>query len=300
MLGIQLRITLLAAGFVIGPSGASIRDVCRVTSADIRSWTTVGDARCRRPTRTFRVEGAPVSVRAASTILTDAVERYKDLCEGAYAGQSVSRIQRVHGVEFAYQPPPRSQVPNAATLKGPASRRNRQQARQEEEGADGARAAPAPAREPRTPGATLSRSAVVAQLSQMLLPDVAPRRAPDALGDASALTAAAARSASCCSPRRAQSPFPRPRWTPTPPPPRPRATWTLLALLAAQQAQRAPAPLPAPPAADATAALAQQLLALQLLSASGQGLVPGLAEPAPEQAPGFDAWAPSSNAPRWM
>lgn len=34
-----LRLTLLAAGFVVGPGGASIREVCAVTGADIRSQT---------------------------------------------------------------------------------------------------------------------------------------------------------------------------------------------------------------------------------------------------------------------
>lgn len=189
--GIQLRITLLAAGFVIGPSGASIRDVCRATGADIRSWTTVGDGRCRRPTRTFRVEGLPPAVRAAATIVADAVERYKDLCEGGYAGQSVCRIQRVHGVEFAYQPPPRSQVPNAATLKGPASRRNRDRQQQGslarrdgEEGANegpnrgagggaatGVAAAGAAASSSSESSTMLSRSMVLGHLAAMLPPE---------------------------------------------------------------------------------------------------------------------------------
>ena len=47
----------------------------------------------------------------------DAVERYKELCEGGCSGQFVSRIQRIHGVDFTYQPPPRSVVPFAAALK---------------------------------------------------------------------------------------------------------------------------------------------------------------------------------------
>ena len=40
---------------------------------------------------------------------------YKDaLC----AGQYVSKAQRVHNMEFYYQPPPRNIVPHAAALKG--------------------------------------------------------------------------------------------------------------------------------------------------------------------------------------
>jgi hypothetical protein len=37
--GALLRITLLAAGYVIGPAGASIRDVSRVSGAEVRSWS---------------------------------------------------------------------------------------------------------------------------------------------------------------------------------------------------------------------------------------------------------------------
>ena len=37
--GARLAVSLLAAGFVIGPSGASVRDLCALTRADVRSWT---------------------------------------------------------------------------------------------------------------------------------------------------------------------------------------------------------------------------------------------------------------------
>ena len=36
----------------------------------------------------------------------------------AAAGMCVSRVQKVRGVEFSYQPPPRNVVPYAAALKG--------------------------------------------------------------------------------------------------------------------------------------------------------------------------------------
>lgn len=115
----------------------------------------------------------------ALSIVCDAVQRYKDLCEGKYAGewggwggalagvrgmppriilsacgaeltsasltlpadglipsprpqscaaapaaagQSVGRIQHVEGVDFSYQPPPRTAVPYAASLKGQSSK----------------------------------------------------------------------------------------------------------------------------------------------------------------------------------
>ena len=35
-----------------------------------------------------------------------------------FAGQYVSKAQRVHNMEFYYQPPPRNIVPHAAALKG--------------------------------------------------------------------------------------------------------------------------------------------------------------------------------------
>lgn len=49
------------------------------------------------------------------------MERYKELCEGKYCGQTVDRIQRIRGVDFYYSPPPRSAVPYAAALKPDSS-----------------------------------------------------------------------------------------------------------------------------------------------------------------------------------
>ena len=36
--GARLRVTLLAAGFVVGPSGSSVRQLSHATGADVRSW----------------------------------------------------------------------------------------------------------------------------------------------------------------------------------------------------------------------------------------------------------------------
>lgn len=41
---------------------------------------------CSRPTRQFRVEGPPLGVARALGVMCDAVERYKELCEGKFAG----------------------------------------------------------------------------------------------------------------------------------------------------------------------------------------------------------------------
>ena len=117
--GVKVRITLLAAGFIIGPIGGCIREISRISSAEIRSRTVAADSLCCRDCREFSIEGATeASVALALAIIIEAVKRYKDLCEGCCAGQVVSRSQQVMGVEFFYQPPPRSIVPFAACLKG--------------------------------------------------------------------------------------------------------------------------------------------------------------------------------------
>lgn len=114
---VQIRVTLLAAGFVIGASGSSVREIMQNTGAMVQSWTQqAGADGYRRPTRVFRVSGTRRAVQNASEIITEAVERYKELCEGKRRGEFVQRQQRVRGVEFAYQPPPRSAAPQAAAL----------------------------------------------------------------------------------------------------------------------------------------------------------------------------------------
>ena len=60
----------------------------------------------------------------ALLIMCDAIARYKDLCEGAYAGQCVSNVQKIHSIDFSYQPPPRTVVPHAAGLKGQSHRQD--------------------------------------------------------------------------------------------------------------------------------------------------------------------------------
>jgi hypothetical protein len=116
---VSLRITLLASGFIIGPIGSCIREITRLSGASIRSSTVQADHLCHRDCREFVIEGpTEASVAHAMSIIVDAVNRYKTLCEGKCAGQVVPRSQHVAGVEFFYQPPPRSIVPFAACLKG--------------------------------------------------------------------------------------------------------------------------------------------------------------------------------------
>lgn len=67
------------------------------------------------------VQGSKLAVYEALACLCDAVDRYKELCEGKYCGQAVDRVQRIRGIEFYYSPPPRSAVPYAAALKPDSS-----------------------------------------------------------------------------------------------------------------------------------------------------------------------------------
>ncbi|GAB4818924.1 hypothetical protein N2152v2_005970 [Parachlorella kessleri] len=121
--GAKLHITLLAAGFVIGPSGVSVREISRASGADIRSWNdTFTQHGTAHQVRCVVVEGRRRAVVMALEIITEAVDRYKDLCEGKFCGHVVDRVQQVHGVSFYYSPPPRAAVPCAAALKSFADR----------------------------------------------------------------------------------------------------------------------------------------------------------------------------------
>jgi len=120
--GLKLRVTLLAAGFVIGASGASIREIMRHTGSTIQSWTQHPEiGGYHRPCRVFCIQGSSDAVMTASSIIHEAVERYKELCEGKRRGEFVQRLQYIRGVEFSYQPPPKTAVPNAASVGGQAA-----------------------------------------------------------------------------------------------------------------------------------------------------------------------------------
>ena len=94
--GARVRVTLLAAGFVIGASGASVRELSMKTNTTIQSWTEAPggrDVRTRwhenhghfsgkvaNPTRVFRIKGTAESVSDAASIIREAVARYNELC----------------------------------------------------------------------------------------------------------------------------------------------------------------------------------------------------------------------------
>ncbi len=134
---VTLRITLLAAGFIIGaqpvcvrrlactpaahtaclstaarltgPAGSSVREIMRVTGCDIKSWTDhVGRgglhghrSRSTRTCRVFLIEGEDEAVVAAIDIITAAVDRYKELCEGRCQGERPLRAPQ-HTCTLAY------------------------------------------------------------------------------------------------------------------------------------------------------------------------------------------------------
>lgn len=101
-----------------GPAGASIRNVSQTSGTAIRSWNETYHSEGKpRKIRRIVLEGSHESVITAVSILSEAVDRYKDLCEGKYCGKPVDRVQVIRGVEFYYSPPPRSAVPYAAPLK---------------------------------------------------------------------------------------------------------------------------------------------------------------------------------------
>jgi len=108
--GVRVRVTLLAAGFVIGNAGASVREITQHTGASIRSWTQPAEyffGGFARPTRVFCVEGEPAAIAQATELIYAAVDRYRALCEMKKRGEFVQRSQKIKGVEFSFQPPPR-------------------------------------------------------------------------------------------------------------------------------------------------------------------------------------------------
>eukprot|EP01024_Parvocaulis_polyphysoides_P066110 TRINITY_DN773_c0_g1_i1.p2 TRINITY_DN773_c0_g1~~TRINITY_DN773_c0_g1_i1.p2 ORF type:complete len:355 (-),score=52.04 TRINITY_DN773_c0_g1_i1:2552-3616(-) len=112
---VAIYITMLAAGFVIGTRGFSIRQICEVTRAFIRS-ETIKPGRFPRTTRLFEISGSQEACKQALNIIMAAVDLYKKLTEGEMEGQRVEQIQHAANIAFVYQPPPHRMVPQAAQL----------------------------------------------------------------------------------------------------------------------------------------------------------------------------------------
>eukprot|EP01025_Chloroclados_australasicus_P045116 TRINITY_DN49213_c0_g1_i2.p1 TRINITY_DN49213_c0_g1~~TRINITY_DN49213_c0_g1_i2.p1 ORF type:complete len:468 (+),score=16.22 TRINITY_DN49213_c0_g1_i2:92-1405(+) len=142
---VVLYVTMLAAGFVIGKQlitqchkvqyvcfiqcitsyqvmcpragvrGVSIRQICELTSTQIRS-ETIKPGRFPRTTRLFEITGSDLQCKQALDIIVSAVDLYKRLTEGQMEGQRVEQIQHAANIAFVYQPPPYRMVPQAAQL----------------------------------------------------------------------------------------------------------------------------------------------------------------------------------------
>merc|ERR1711937_1104852 len=115
--GVSLRVTLLAAGYVIGPNGASIHQIENISKAEIYSYNRSGDAKVARPSRQFHIEGPREAVNLAAHTICHAIAHYKSLAEGHHQGMVVKRLHKINGVLFRYEPPPRSKVPSAAQVE---------------------------------------------------------------------------------------------------------------------------------------------------------------------------------------
>ena len=114
---VSLRLTLLVAGFVVGPHGASIHQIENITGAAVRSFNRHGDSEVERPTRQFYIEGSPYVIQHAVDIICHAVKLYKDLTEGSHRCVTVKRLHKLENVLFRYEPPPRARVPFAAQVE---------------------------------------------------------------------------------------------------------------------------------------------------------------------------------------
>eukprot|EP01026_Neomeris_dumetosa_P069946 TRINITY_DN6944_c0_g1_i1.p1 TRINITY_DN6944_c0_g1~~TRINITY_DN6944_c0_g1_i1.p1 ORF type:complete len:387 (-),score=43.95 TRINITY_DN6944_c0_g1_i1:1543-2703(-) len=119
--GIVLAATLLAAGFVVGFGGKSIKRICEVYDVKSKSWFVNVKESSGLPegsVRIFYMEGSFKSLVNALNVILAAVDRYKDLVEGNHKDEVVDQKQYIEGIEFDYKPPPIHTMPEAArTIK---------------------------------------------------------------------------------------------------------------------------------------------------------------------------------------
>ncbi|GLJ31275.1 hypothetical protein SUGI_0627360 [Cryptomeria japonica] len=109
---VVMKVTLLAAGFVLGPRGASAREIGQATGTLVQFRT---ETHCAHPTalpvRLFRIQGNFCAVEAAVYDIEEAVAKYRALCECKSRGEFVPREHVINGVKFFYQPPPKMALP---------------------------------------------------------------------------------------------------------------------------------------------------------------------------------------------
>eukprot|EP01024_Parvocaulis_polyphysoides_P057025 TRINITY_DN604_c2_g1_i5.p1 TRINITY_DN604_c2_g1~~TRINITY_DN604_c2_g1_i5.p1 ORF type:complete len:310 (+),score=37.06 TRINITY_DN604_c2_g1_i5:148-1077(+) len=118
--GILLGITAKAAGFVIGPHGSSIRDICMKSNVWSTSWLahfnlSEDDTQPALPLRMIIIEGLFGAIQLTVSIIQKAVERYTALVQGTVPDlmQKVSSEQIIDGIKFEYKPPPLTEMSKA-------------------------------------------------------------------------------------------------------------------------------------------------------------------------------------------
>eukprot|EP01023_Acetabularia_acetabulum_P027492 TRINITY_DN2601_c0_g2_i1.p1 TRINITY_DN2601_c0_g2~~TRINITY_DN2601_c0_g2_i1.p1 ORF type:complete len:316 (+),score=27.00 TRINITY_DN2601_c0_g2_i1:117-1064(+) len=128
--GILLGITAKAAGFVIGPHGASIRDICMKSNVWSTSWLchySLSEDMSSIPLRMVIIEGVFSAIQMTVDIIQKAVERYTALVQGSVPDlmQKVSSEQIIDGIKFEYKPPPLTEMNRAVrtTRTDPTKRR---------------------------------------------------------------------------------------------------------------------------------------------------------------------------------
>lgn len=119
--GCQLQVTMLAAGFAIGPGGVTIKRIGTQCKCIVQSWSAKSQQESGRAVRVFDLTGSQRAVACAAHYIRQLVELYKNLVEGPCAGHTVSRNQQVSGpcgqLQCVYQPPPLSRMPSAARVE---------------------------------------------------------------------------------------------------------------------------------------------------------------------------------------
>eukprot|EP00204_Picochlorum_oklahomense_P002311 CAMPEP_0118808510 /NCGR_PEP_ID=MMETSP1161-20130426/36018_1 /TAXON_ID=249345 /ORGANISM="Picochlorum oklahomensis, Strain CCMP2329" /LENGTH=384 /DNA_ID=CAMNT_0006737901 /DNA_START=523 /DNA_END=1678 /DNA_ORIENTATION=- len=107
---VLLRITILAAGFVIGPKGSSIKSISEKFDVHIQSKTVLGGEY-----REFKCSGERANLMKCIQTIKEAVCTYKRLTEGEFKGACIQSSLIICGIAFDYCPPPKSKMPHAAS-----------------------------------------------------------------------------------------------------------------------------------------------------------------------------------------
>eukprot|EP01026_Neomeris_dumetosa_P044058 TRINITY_DN3701_c0_g1_i12.p1 TRINITY_DN3701_c0_g1~~TRINITY_DN3701_c0_g1_i12.p1 ORF type:complete len:319 (-),score=12.47 TRINITY_DN3701_c0_g1_i12:2306-3262(-) len=123
-----LKITMLAAGFVVGPKGVSIRSLCDVTGAKSISWcSSYGKGQLEKPfaIRICLIKGSALAIHSTIIVICKAVARYQALVSGNYNDEAVRAEQFIDGVSFMYKPPPSKAMPQSARITARKHRKSK-------------------------------------------------------------------------------------------------------------------------------------------------------------------------------